>query len=73
MSKAYEMFEKLGYEKAEIDIFIQFNKIKERISITFNTKEKTVSKTEGYNDSVPITCEELQAINEKVKELGWNE
>ena len=73
MSKADEMFENLGYEKAEIDIFIQFNKIKEQISINFNTKEKTISKTEGYRDSIPITYEELQAINKKVKELGWNE
>lgn len=66
---ADEMFEKLGYKKGEIGIFIQFNNIKESISITFNTKEKTVSKCKGYDEAIPITDKELQAIIKKVEEL----
>lgn len=73
MSKADKMFEKLGYKKVEIDVFIQYNNINNLISINFNVQDKTVSKTEGYCYSALITMQELQAINEKVKELGWSE
>ena len=42
------------------------------LEITFN-EDKTLDIS--FNDSLPvfITVQELQAINEKVKELKWNE
>lgn len=73
MSKADEMFEKMNYKKAEIGCFIQYNIIEELVSITFDMKNRTVSKTKGYNSSIPFTMQELNAINEKVKELGFDE
>lgn len=71
MSKADEMFEKLGYiehyntEYAEI--FRKDSKKSFGRQIAFNQKTKGIM-IENY-----ITMQELQAINEKVKELGWNE
>lgn len=78
MSEADNMFEKLGYktmiktmEKGELinTKYIQENKIGEDYLISFNeiTKEVVLS---GFRS---IEMEELQAINEKVKELGWYE
>ena len=72
MSKADEMFEKLGYEIKEhkpmfdnnfIDIF---NKKIHKI-IRFTKGEKTI---EIYG-MPKLSMQELQAINEKCKELGW--
>ena len=70
MSKADKMFENLGYEK------LQDNKnITEYIDKDINNKVvfyknlKEVAKLYNFG----ITMQELQAINEKVKELGWNE
>lgn len=68
MSKADEMFEELGYKKFEglrtIDFYndnglIQFDKTYKCVHI--NKNEET-----DY-----IDMQELQATNEKAKELGW--
>ena len=78
---ADEMFEKLGYEKIDkkglkhIQYVRQINK-NTRENITFH---KTFKKVEvyfyDYEDyeelTKPIAMQELKAINEKVKELGW--
>ena len=84
MSKADEMFEKLGYRIYD-DIhsivyclhqnFAHFKVIKK---IYFYKLEKDIciaqwNVTEGIKIITNITMQELQAINEKVKELGWNE
>lgn len=68
MSKADEMFENLGYEK------LQDNKnITEYIDKDINNKVvfyknlKEVAKLYNFG----ITMQELQAINEKVKEMQW--
>lgn len=76
MSKADEMFEKLGYEKILDDTLmaeciIYCKKIKRKIvvefrEIIFHTSTKTISISLQF-----LSLEELQAINEKVKELGW--
>ncbi len=77
MSKADKMFEELGYKKTEDSVFaviyekdgyiIQFKFI-------FQTVEKYYFNVNLYAYcSKKITMQELQAINEKVKELGWNE
>ena len=78
MSKADEMFEKLGYKKFISDDCILF--MKDLFQITFiipNETFITEYKQGDYNfpkiRPFEIGIEELQAINEKVKELGWNE
>lgn len=76
MSKADEMFEKLGYEKiiesnVRIDYEIEghfFDK-----EIVFGLIDKIICVELGTGESANINMQELQAINEKVKELGWNE
>lgn len=70
MSKADEMFEKLGYEQyfytnEKLDYIIYSKKHRYSIEFHKNNKKLLISHL--------ITTEELQAINEKVKELGWNE
>lgn len=74
MTKADEMFEKLGYENLEdktIDYCIYlYGKGDKRIG--FYT-DKTFD-IYNYHDGLEyVTMQELQAINEKVKELGWIE
>ena len=80
MSKADEMFKELGYEKQEIyynsDIdtikYLRPGKYSSNVELKFNGK--TVVVYFGENNSAGnITMDILQAINEKVKELGWNE
>ena len=63
---ADEMFEELGYEKTEHKNCIRYRN--EDYEIIFWRINEF--KVEVYNS---ITMQELQAINEKVKELGWNE
>ncbi len=75
MSKADEMFEKLGYKKeivpSEISEEITHMYIKPFVIeyhsgfIDFRLKAKKINITHS------IETKELQAINEKCKELGW--
>lgn len=81
MSKADEMFEKLGFKKVKdtdteliykLEEYLMGDKCIHQImfakigKIIFSYREKT-------GEPMGIGIEELQAINEKVKELGWNE
>lgn len=71
MSKADRLFEKLGYIKVEDDkSFIEYRKIVngDLFEIDFWKDDKTVSKA-YYRDMGYISMQELQSINEKVKEL----
>lgn len=78
---ADEMFEKLGYEKIDkkglkyIQYVRQINKnTKENITFhkTFKKVEVYFYDYEDYEElTKPIAMQELKAINEKVKELGW--
>lgn len=84
MSKADEMFEKLGYEKivehkfkepdayndGVTELILYRDEIK-RLEISF-WNDRTISKTSNYDVSY-LTMQELQAINKKVEELGWLE
>lgn len=63
MSKADEMFEELGYKNT----FYNYYEHDFGTSIEFENEYKEI------NVSGHIGVQELQAINEKVKELGWNE
>lgn len=69
---ADEMFEKLGYEKTftEVDN-IKYYKDDDNV-IYFVITHRTFHKTGEYDGMCDaITMQELKAINEKVKELGW--
>jgi hypothetical protein len=70
--KADEMFEKLGYKKNEIMWeednkvhYIYYNSNDTEIEFSVDSKVISVSNI--------IYIQELQAINKKVEELGWNE
>ena len=70
MSKADEMFGKLGYEKIIKNKNIKY----EYKRNPFKTFEFLMDKQEiELNNVNLLTKKRLQAINEKVKELGWNE
>lgn len=81
MSKADEMFEELGYKKVRKNNdsyeirFIKDFKLKRPTHIIFsNDKEICVCEENERELAVIRTwfnMQELQAINEKVKELGW--
>lgn len=67
---AKEMFEKLGY-KQEIyisSIFYGEDSEDSGYYIAFDKLNKSININKYINE---ITIEELQAINEQVKELGW--
>ena len=69
---ADEMFEKLGYEKTftEVDN-IKYYEDDDNV-IYFVITHRTFHKTGEYDGMCDaITMQELKAINEKVKELGW--
>lgn len=70
MSKADEMFEKLGYEK-----IIENENIKyEHKRNPFRTFEFLMDKQEIELNNINIlTTRRLKAINEKCQELGWGE
>lgn len=80
MSEADKMFEELGYKKIyDKDntvvyvnnemLEIQFDITYKSIDISKDTGEEVFGNT--IYDSVSIKLDDLQAINEKCKELGW--
>ena len=76
MSKADEMFEKLGYEiiiDDENTLNYELEGFYMDKEIVFEKLDKSISIGYSNGDTCYITMQELQSINEKVKELGWNE
>ena len=77
MSKADEIFEELGYKKEDRkngygSIWgVQYTNKKEDIEIIFDYTDKQVCTGALSNEPIYIDMQELQAINEKCKELGW--
>ena len=74
MSKADGMFEELGYEKIiESNVRIDYEKEGQFFDkeIVFGLIDKIICVELGTGESANINMQELQAINEKVKELGW--
>ena len=73
MSKADEMFEELGYKKQRCNknfiVYTDLISIKEICFYIKPMKFQVLIK----NEPAWIDMQELQAINEKVKELKWNE
>lgn len=75
MSEADEMFEKLGYEKYKSSKYVgyyQYDENSNTICILFIKNKKAVALRYDGSTAPAITMEELQAINKKCKELGWN-
>ena len=83
MSKADEMFDELGYEKDKemaemyVKVIIPFKKQKD-VEFDVVTEEHIDIRMSKYDefgelkfDRIVLSLKELQAINEKVKELGW--
>ena len=83
MSKADEMFSDLGYEKIECKEmgFLEYTQKDTEVTtlcISFTNFSKTImcaiyKENEVHSIPLAINPKKLQAINEKVKELGWNE
>ncbi len=76
MSKADEMFEKLGYEIIiNSNTTLNYEKEGQYMDkeIVFELLDKSISAGYGTGENCHITMQELQAINQKVKELDWNE
>lgn len=74
MSKADEMFEKLGYIKNNYYSTVYKEKYKKDDDNVyyFDLLHKEYYKSGEYDGMCGSTSmQELQAINEKVKELGW--
>ena len=73
MSNADKMFKELGYTEDESYNLISYEKDEGQhlYTIVFDTANKTFYKGSTCQDDA-ILMQELQAINEKVKELGWN-
>lgn len=72
---ADEMFEELGYKKKNLDIiFSRFWEEWENEDLaktfSFNTEYKTIDITD--ENRYGITMQELQVINKKVEELGFD-
>ena len=73
MSKADEMFKELGYKKQNNpEVEIKYIKDSNHI-IRFWKNPKSITKQSEDGWYMSISMQELQAINEKVKELGWEE
>lgn len=79
MSKADEMFEKLGYKKeyeAEVEE-VSGEEMRIKYSNEFYNyyiqfwNDKTVNKKVDFDEIGYLNMQELQAINLKCKELGW--
>lgn len=65
---AKEMFEDLGYEYSKNDSFISYDNVLYYNYILFELSEKRIDIGAGYST---ITIDELKAINQQCKELGW--
>lgn len=68
--KADEIFESLGYKKLIGETTEVYKLSRDNKNIYFSKLIKRIKIDGEYNF---IDMQELQAINEKVKELGWNE
>lgn len=73
MSKADEMFKELGYRKIGADNYTCNYENKRHSHIYFYKKSKTLDLASNYDNNKILPLAQLQAINEKVKELGWIE
>lgn len=71
MSKADDMFKELGYKKSEHIYYTQ------GFVVEYDNGERQIDFINEHQEvkiwNISTNIQELQAINEKVKELGWLE
>ncbi len=72
MNEADEMFDELGFTKYEFDTYIDYLSRENSHGITFRKDMRVIDSHCGIGSEY-ITMQELQAINKKCEELGWNE
>lgn len=80
MSEADKMLHKIGYMKEYEDSTIEIWNYEKRFCIKFNKSCRSVDfqrkdKIQFFGlkyHKISIDMQELQAINKKVEELGWN-
>ena len=72
MNESEKMFEKLGYEQEEKYREIEYKNNDDKI-IIFDLEKKNVTCNNFYSGYESINMQELQAINQKCKELRWIE
>ena len=72
MSEADKMFDKLGYNKYEFDTYIDYLSRLTSKGITFRKDMQAIDSHCGIGSEY-ITMQELEAINQKCKELEWIE
>lgn len=78
MKTAEQMFEKLGYKLVRNNMYEKLNLMCYKIdlydndssSIVFNLNDKTFF-VYHYCEPKDVTMDELKAINQQCKELGW--
>lgn len=73
-TNAQKMFKKLGYElfiTSDNEICYMGKEHKWYISFYLEDKVVLCSENDFYGTSISISVEEIQAINEQIKELGW--
>lgn len=78
MKTADELFNELGYKKINTPTNLIYQNEKNNREIRFYKIYKCVEVSliefeEYEGNSIFFTMKELQAINKKVEELGWNE
>lgn len=73
MKTAKEMFEELGYFKIENKETLKwlFKTSDDCKTICFSKKSKYIRLYYVIKEDVVLFCDELQAINKQVEELGW--
>ena len=71
MSKADEMFKKLRYEKTENNGEIRYKEENTTLGETFRFEILFVKALKVVGAKHLLNMQELQAINEKCKEMGW--
>lgn len=82
MNNADKMFKELGYKKITKNFYNYLEYTKQeneelQLVISFNGQSKTFMCAmyqfgETRSRGMATTIQELQAINEKIKELGWD-
>lgn len=73
MSEADKMFEKLGYKlKIDAPTNFRYQDKENNKEIRFWRIYKFIEVEDFEDNSMFLSMPELQAINKKVEELGWN-
>lgn len=74
MKSAKEMFEELGYEHFNNELRISYNNFeKECKLIEFQLNEKKMILADDSEEIVELSIQEIKAIKQQCKELGWIE